>query len=148
MLWQIPHAAANSWPLLVLSGSSETHNGGKGAFQEVDAISLLTPLAKLAVRPPYPDMIPNYIKDAYRTAMFGRPGPTFVDLPANLILGNFDIGTQKLSPLPPSPRSCAPENVIRDVVEALTTAKAPLVVIGKGAAYARAERQINALIDR
>ena len=80
--------------------------------------------------------------------MFGRPGPTFVDLPANLILGHFDVERQKLSPKIEAPQSIAPDNKIRDVVEALKTAKAPLVVIGKGAAYACAERQIQTLIDR
>jgi len=93
-------------------------------------------------------MISGFIKDAYRTAMFGRPGPTFVDLPANLILGTFDVDRQKLLPLTEAPRSTAPEDKIRDVVEAFKKAKAPLVVIGKGAAYARAERQINNLIER
>ncbi|KAK5021747.1 hypothetical protein LTS07_010642 [Exophiala sideris] len=143
----IPHAAANSWPLLVLAGSSETHNANKMAFQEVDAISLLTPHAKLALRPPYPDMIPTFIKDAYRAAMFGRPGPAFVDLPANLILGSFDVPEHQLSPLIEAPKSTAPEKKIRDVVEALKSAKAPLVVLGKGAAYARAEQQIRNLIE-
>ena len=114
----------------------------------MDAISLLTPHAKLAVRPPYPDMMASYIKDAYRTAAFGRPGPAFVDLPANLILGTFDIATPEVSPLSEIPQSCAPQSKIRGVVEALKTAKAPLVVIGKGAAYARAERQITTLIDK
>lgn len=147
-LEQIPHAAANSWPLLVLSGSSETHNTGKAAFQEMDAISLLTPQTKLAVRPPIPEMIPKFIKDAYRAAWFGRPGPAFVDLPANLILGHFDVDRQKLAPLTEVPLPMAPENKIRNIVEALKTAKAPLVVFGKGAAYSRAERQINTLIDR
>ena len=114
----------------------------------MDAISLLSPYTKLAVRPPYPEMIPKFIKDAYRTAMFGRPGPAFVDLPANLILGHFDVHRQKLTPLTEVPQSVAPEHKIRDVVEVLKTAKAPLVVFGKGAAYARAEQQIRTLIDR
>lgn len=114
----------------------------------MDAISLLSPHAKLAVRPPVPELIPTFIKDAYRTAMFGRPGPTFVDLPANLILGTFDVERQKLSPITEAPLSIAPPQKIQDVVHAIKTARAPLVVIGKGAAYARAERQISTLIDR
>ncbi|KAI9881669.1 MAG: hypothetical protein M1823_006620, partial [Watsoniomyces obsoletus] len=72
----------------------------------------------------------------------------FVDLPANLILGTFDVDRQRLPPFTEVPQPAAPESKIRDVVDALRTAKAPLVVIGKGAAYARAERQINALINR
>lgn len=93
-------------------------------------------------------MIPTFIKDAYRAAMFGRPGGTFVDLPANLILGHFDLPRQKLTPLLEAPKSIAPPNKIKDVVEALKNAKAPLVVIGKGSAYGKAEQQIRALIER
>ncbi|WPH02724.1 Hypothetical protein R9X50_00559200 [Acrodontium crateriforme] len=144
----LPHATVNCWPLLVLGGSSETHNGGKGAFQELDAISLLTPHAKLAIRPPDPDTIPKFIKDAYRAAMYGRPGPAFVDLPANLILGTFDVERKKMMALPEAPKSMAPDNKIRDIVNALRGAKAPLLVVGKGAAYSRAETQIRTLVDR
>lgn len=145
----IPHAAANSWPLLVLAGSAETHNAGRGAFQEVDAISMLTPHAKLAVRPPSPELIPKFVKDAYRAAFFGRPGPAFVDLPANLILGHFDgIKPARLPALTEAPMSVAPPKKINDVVQAFKSAKAPLIVIGKGAAYARAEKPIRDLIDR
>lgn len=145
---QIPHAAANSWPLLVLSGAAETHNAGKAAFQDVDAISLLTPHAKLAVRPPSADVIPKFIKDAYRAAYFGRPGPAFVDLPANLILGKYEIGRQQLMPLNEAPISVPPAKRLKDVVKALKNAQAPLVVLGKGAAYARAEGPIRTLVDR
>ncbi|KAF2174176.1 hypothetical protein M409DRAFT_62298 [Zasmidium cellare ATCC 36951] len=144
----IPHATANSWPLLVLAGSSETHNGGKQAFQEVDAISLLKPHAKLAVRPHSAETIPKSIKDAYRTAMFGRPGPAFVDLPANLILGHYDIPRHTPTPYSEPPMSVAPDNRLRAVVDAIKSAQAPLVVIGKGAAYARAERPIQTLVEK
>ena len=124
------------------------HNAGKGAFQEMDAINLISPHAKLAVRPPYPEMIPTFIRDAYRAAFFGRPGPTFVDLPANFILGHFDVERQKLAAITEAPLPIAPENKIRDVAQALKNAKAPLVVIGKGAAYSHAEKQIKTLIQQ
>ncbi|EME41477.1 hypothetical protein DOTSEDRAFT_73779 [Dothistroma septosporum NZE10] len=144
----IPHATANSWPLLVLSGSSETHNAGKDAFQEVDAISLISPLAKFAGRPPSADLIPKFIKDAYRAAWFGRPGPAFVDLPANLILGTFDVPRNKLPALTEAPLSVAPPKKIQDVASVIKSAKAPLIVIGKGAAYAQAEKQIIEFVDK
>lgn len=124
------------------------HNAGKGAFQEMDSVLMISPHAKLAVRAPYFEMIPTFIKDAYRAAFFGRPGPTFVDLPANFILGDFDVEAKRLSPITEAPLPAAPERKVRDVVQVLKTAKAPLVVIGKGAAYARAEPQIRTLIER
>ena len=132
----------------MLSGSVETHNAGKSAFQDVDSIALLTPHAKLAVRPPSASVIPKFIKDAYRAAYFGRPGPAFVDLPADLILGKYDIGRQKLLPLPEVPISMPPAKKLRDVANAIKNAKAPLIVLGKGAAYGRAEGSIRALVER
>ena len=132
----------------MLSGAAETHNGGKAAFQEMDAISLLTPHTKLAVRPHSADVLPKFINDAYRAAYFGRPGPAFVDLPANIILGNYDTPKGKLKRLTGPPMFVAPEHKIRDVANAIISAKAPLVVVGKGAAYARAEGPIRKLIDR
>lgn len=107
----------------------------------------MTPHAKLAVRPYSAESIPKYIKSAYRAAYFGRPGPAFVDLPANLILGQHDIQEQRLAPLVEAPKSMAPPQQIRKVVEAIRSAKAPLIVIGKGAAYARAESQVRALVN-
>lgn len=144
----IPHAQLNSWPLVVLGGSSETHNAGRGAFQEMDALPIFSPYSKFAGRPPTPDHIAKFIKDAYRSAMFGRPGAAFVDLPANLILGHFDVQRNQLSPYPEAPKSIAPPKKVQDVVHAFKTARAPLVVLGKGAAYARAEKPINELITR
>lgn len=80
--------------------------------------------------------------------MFGRPGPTYIDLPADIILGHFDVPRQKLAPLTEAPRSTAPANKIRDIAQAIKSGKAPLVVIGKGATYGRAENEIRALIDQ
>lgn len=114
----------------------------------MDAISLLTPHTKLAVRPHSADVLPKFINDAYRAAYFGRPGAAFVDLPANIILGKYDAPKEKLKRLTGPPMFVAPEHKIRDVANAIRSAKAPLVVLGKGAAYARAEGQIRRLIDR
>jgi 2-hydroxyacyl-CoA lyase 1 len=134
--------------LLVLGGSSETHNVNKGAFQELDAISLLTPHTKIAIRPPSPDHIQTFIADAYRTALFGRPGPGFVDLPADYIRGTFDVEAQEVWRPTEIPRAAAPKEKIQYVAHLLKTAKAPLIVLGKGAAYAQAESQIRTLITR
>ena len=72
-------------PLLLLGGSSETHLVAKGAFQELDSISLLTSHTKISVRPPDIQSTPQIIANVYRSSWYGRPGTGFVDLPADLI---------------------------------------------------------------
>lgn len=114
----------------------------------MDAITLIKPHAKYAARPPYARMIPKFIKDAYRAAMFGRPGPAFIDLPADLIMGYYEVPRGQLTPISEIPMGAAPQHKIRQVVEVLKAAKGPLVVVGKGAAYSRAEKQIRALVEQ
>jgi 2-hydroxyacyl-CoA lyase 1 len=114
----------------------------------MDAITLVKPHAKLAARPPYAHMIPKFIKDGYRAAMFGRPGPAFIDLPADLIMGHYEIPRNQLSPISEIPLGAAPEHKIRQAVDVLKAAKGPLLVVGKGAAYSRAEKQIRKLVEQ
>ncbi|KAI9741623.1 MAG: hypothetical protein M1834_000007 [Cirrosporium novae-zelandiae] len=148
----IGNSSANAFPLLVLAGSAETHLVTRGAFQEFDAISFLSPHTKLAARPSSLESIFDSLSNAYRTSFYGRPGPSFVDLPADLIQGILPTSspippntTSRVIPLPPGPT--AAEQQIFKITQLLKSAKAPLIVIGKGAAYARAEASITTLVE-
>ncbi|KAH8674596.1 thiamine pyrophosphate enzyme, N-terminal TPP binding domain-containing protein [Tricladium varicosporioides] len=140
----IGNSSGNAFPLLLLAGSSETHMVTKGAFQEMDAISLLSPHTKIAIRSTL-DSIPQSLSTAYRTSWYGRGGPAFVDLPADVIQGDGEETTTYVVPTPPKAAS-DPEKIKR-VVQLLKSAKSPLVIVGKGAAYAQAEASIRQLID-
>jgi len=136
--------------MLLLAGSSETDLVAKGAFQELDAITLLTSHTKLSVRPPNLESIPLMVQNAYRSCWFGRPGTGFVDLPADIIQGVCDepdeVATIKM--IGSAPTCGADEAQIVKIAQLLKSAKAPLIVLGKGAAYARAEGPIRELIDK
>lgn len=136
----------------MLAGSAETTAVTKGAFQELDAISLLTPHTKFAARASSLDFIPGSIKNAYRTCWYGRPGPTFIDLPADVIQGR--LSAEFALPQPENllvsapPKASGDQALILKAAQLLRSAKAPLLVIGKGAAYARAESGIRKLVDQ
>ncbi|KAL9101743.1 MAG: hypothetical protein Q9187_009204, partial [Circinaria calcarea] len=146
----IGNSNANAFPLLLLAGSSETHLVSRGAFQELDAISFLTPHTKLALRPPSLEDIPDILQNVYRSSWYGRPGTGFVDLPADLIQGTMadmeDLPTAKVVPHPPN--GGADQARLFQIAQFIKSAKAPLIVIGKGAAYAQAEAPIRALIEK
>ncbi|RDW84461.1 hypothetical protein BP6252_02051 [Coleophoma cylindrospora] len=141
----IGNASANAFPLLILAGSSETHLVTKGAFQEMDAISLLSPHTKIAVRSSL-DSIPQTITNAYRTSWYGRGGTGFVDLPADVIQGEGDHISTRI--VPAAPRAAADPAKVKVIAGLLRSAKAPLVVVGKGASYAQAESSIRKLINQ
>ena len=147
MFLQVGNSIANIFPTLLLAGSSETHLVNCGAFQELDAVSLLKPYTKLAVRPLTLESVPSALSDAYRACWYGRPSASFVDLPADLIQGSVS-SVESVSKVPDPPRSCAEEARIFKVTQLVKGAKAPLIVVGKGAAYARAENSIRQLVER
>jgi 2-hydroxyacyl-CoA lyase 1 len=141
----VGNSSANAFPLMLIAGSSETHLVTKGAFQEMDAISLLAPHTKIAIRAGL-DTIPRSVSEAFRTAWYGRPGTGFVDLPADVIQG-LTTESKPLKALAPAPRAGPDPEQIAKAAELLRSAKAPLIVFGKGAAYARAEEKIRKLVD-
>lgn len=146
----IGNANENNFPLLLLGGSIESHQVTKGAFQELDSVALLTPHTKLSIRPPSTAFLPSIIANAYRCSFYGRPGTGFVDLPADIIMDPLasieDVDeTPRVSD---PPMGAAEDGRLRKVAALLKNAKAPLVVIGKGAAYAKAESVIRSFIDQ
>ncbi|OAL36183.1 hypothetical protein AYO20_04597 [Fonsecaea nubica] len=150
----IGNASANAFPLLVLGGSSESSLATKGGFQEMDAVALLTPHTKRAIRPTArdPATIVAAIRNAYRTAWYGRPGPSFVDLPTELIMEPTTTPAKASDVHPPitvlsPPKPAADPALVVAAANLLKSAAAPLVIVGKGAAYARAENSIRSLVS-
>ncbi|RCI06920.1 hypothetical protein CU098_013750 [Rhizopus stolonifer] len=142
----------NCWPMVLLSGSSETDQVEKGAFQELDQVEACKPYCKYSVRPSSLEELPFVVEKAFRTALYGRPGAAYVDLPADFI--QYPIRNKKVMEdvqvpiVPNAPKSMADSEDVRRAVSLLKGAKNPLIVIGKGASYARAEREILQLVEK
>jgi 2-hydroxyacyl-CoA lyase 1 len=118
----------------------------------MDAISLLAPHTKSAVRPSSndPSIIVDAIYNAYRICWYGRPGPSFIDLPADLILNPSPPTSQHRTPralISSPPKPTAEPSLINQAATLLRTAQSPLIILGKGAAYSRSETLINTLIS-
>lgn len=147
---KIENARENGFPLLVLGGSIETYVATRGGFQEMDAIVMLKPHTKFAFRPPSVDLLPHFIANAYRHSWYGRPGASFIDLPGDLIQGTTEsfYGKKCTDPVSLPPASGPDPLRLSRVAKCIMNAKSPLVVVGKGAAYSRAEGVIRQFIDK
>ncbi|ODV89148.1 hypothetical protein CANCADRAFT_27702 [Tortispora caseinolytica NRRL Y-17796] len=147
----IENAKTNKWPLLVLAGSSESELVGRGAFQELDQISTVKPFTKSALKCTKVSIVPEVILQSYIVAGYGSPGAVYVDLPAEVIkstdadefLPTAERFTDKLDTTTDYAIS---RSKISEIASAITAAKFPLLVIGKGAAYGRAEESLRALV--
>ncbi|CAH2354997.1 putative 2-hydroxyacyl-CoA lyase [[Candida] railenensis] len=145
----ILNANSNCWPLLVLAGSASFDENQKGGFQELDQVSYLAGQTKFAARPFDISQVPRLIEKAYRVSYFGKPGTTYIDLPANLIqTQNATDLSKSIEPPRDAPRSQADPAKIAIAAKILSSAKNPLVIIGKGAAYADASESISELVNK
>jgi oxalyl-CoA decarboxylase len=138
--------------MVQISGSSERHlvDLKQGDYEEMDQLAAAQPFVKAAYRVSRVEDIGRGIARALRTAVSGRPGGVYLDIPA-AVLGSImdaEAGARTLSRLvDPAPRQLpAPEAVDR-AIELLAGAERPLVVLGKGAAYAQADARIREFIE-
>ena len=142
------NAWSNCWPMILLGGSCSTYQEGMGAFQEAPQLETAQPYAKYAARPDRLDRLPFYVEQAVRTSIQGRPGAVYLDLPDDIIAGSIDEDAVKW--MPPCPDPQRPEADPADVsraIDVLRKAERPLVIVGKGAAYSRAEAEVRSFID-
>lgn len=145
----LANAKENLWPMILIGGASPTDQNGMGAFQEEDQVGAAKPYCKYAHRVETHDRIPYYVEQAVRTSLFGRPGPVYLDMPADVIDGRVpeeSIGTAPVVGEPP--RTYAEPDSVREAIEVLKGAEKPLVIVGKGMAWSRAESEMRQFIER
>ncbi|KMQ93996.1 2-hydroxyacyl- lyase 1-like protein [Lasius niger] len=141
------NAQINCWPVLVLGGSCPEDHEGIGGFQEWPQVEASRPYCKYAARPPSAALIPMHVEKAVRLATYGRPGAVYLDLPATLLTQNVDESRIfKALPCSPPPLSYPDAKLIEQAANLLIRAKKPLVIVGKGAAYGRAEDPVREFI--
>ena len=144
----LSNAWANGWPMLLLSGAPDSYQREQGAFQEAPQIEAARPFVKLASRPDALARVPAYIEKSVRTAMYGRPGAVYLDLPNDVITDTLEDTALHWPPrCPAAPKSLADPVAITAALAALRSAKRPLVIVGKGAAYAHAENEVRHFIE-
>jgi 2-hydroxyacyl-CoA lyase 1 len=140
----LANAWSNTWPMLLLGGAADSYQNGMGAFQETPQVEAARPFAKYAARPDCLARVPYFVEQAVRTSIYGRPGAAYLDLPNDIIVGKLAEDQIRFGPrCPDAPRPHADPREVERALAALRSAKRPLVIVGKGAAYARAEREVR-----
>mmetsp|Transcript_11021 Transcript_11021/g.20567 ORF Transcript_11021/g.20567 Transcript_11021/m.20567 type:complete len:580 (-) Transcript_11021:29-1768(-) len=146
------NASVNGWPMIVIAGSSELSQDGLGAFQESLAprggaqiqVTYPSQVGKYAVKATDPKRIPFFIEQAVRYAVMGRPGATYVEVGGDTL--REKVSSMNDVYFPPMvrdpPLQPAPSADIQRALSLLAGAKAPLLILGKGAAYADASPEL------
>ena len=142
------NAWSNCWPMILIGGANDSFQNGQGAFQEAPQIETARPYAKYAARPDSIARLPYFVEQAVRTSIYGRPGACYLDLAGDIISGTVEEDDVVWTPkCPDAPRTCAPQENVEAAMAALKSAQRPLVIIGKGAAYSRAEEEVLKFVE-
>src|SRR6266404_5847303 len=152
-LTALTNATTNCFPMILISGSSEREivDLQQGDYEEMDQLAIAKPLCKAAFRVLHAEDIGVGIARAIRAAVSGRPGGVYLDLPAKLFAQTMDAEAGKKSLIKvvdPAPRQIPAHDAVQRAVDLLKGAKKPLIVLGKGAAYAQADAEIKSLIEK
>jgi len=152
-LTALANATTNCFPMILISGSSEREivDLQQGDYEEMDQLAIAKPLCKAAFRVLHAEDIGVGIARAIRSALSGRPGGVYLDLPAKLFAQTMDAEAGKKSLIQvvdPAPRQLPAPDSVQRALELLKGAKRPLIVLGKGAAYAQADADIRALVEK
>ena len=152
-LTALANATTNCFPMILISGSSEREivDLSQGDYEEMDQLAIAKPLAKAAYRVLHADDIGVGIARAIRAAVSGRPGGVYLDLPAKLFAQSVDAQAGQRSLIKvvdPAPRQIPAPEAVQRALDLLKSAKRPLILLGKGAAYAQADADIRALVEK
>src|SRR5216117_2679849 len=152
-LTALANATTNCFPMILISGSSEREivDLQQGDYEEMDQLAIAKPLAKAAFRVLHAEDIGVGIARAIRAAVSGRPGGVYLDLPAKLFAQSIDAELGKKSLIKvvdPAPKQIPAPEAVKRALDLLKGAKKPLIILGKGAAYAQADAQIKALVEK
>ena len=137
-------------PVVALGGSSTLREWGTGAFQEFDQVAAMRPLTKWAERVYEARRIPELINKAFTIAASGKPGPVYLDLPADIlhhqveesaiVWPEYDRGTQFGSAI-------GDPAMVERAIALLAQAKRPILLSGSGAIWSQAAPALRAFVD-
>ncbi|XP_010924269.1 2-hydroxyacyl-CoA lyase [Elaeis guineensis] len=148
----LSNAATNTWPAVMISGSCDQADFGKGDFQELDQMAAVKPFVKHAAKATHVTQIPRLVREVLGVAVAGRPGGCYLDLPADVLHQTIpESEAARVLSEAENPRfqeiRYEGSLDIEKAVSLLRHAERPLIVFGKGAAFARAENSLKKLIE-
>ncbi|HSS28163.1 MAG TPA: oxalyl-CoA decarboxylase [Usitatibacter sp.] len=152
-LTALAHATTNCFPMILISGSSEREivDLQQGDYEEMDQLAIAKTLCKAAFRVLHADDIGVGVARAIRAAVSGRPGGVYLDLPAKLFPQSIDAAAGRnslIKVVDPAPKQIPAQDAVKRALALLKGAKKPLIVLGKGAAYAQADADIKAFVEK
>ena len=146
-------ATVNGFPMIQISGSSDRAiiDLQQGDYEGLDQMNVAKTFAKASYRINRPEDIGIGLARAIRAAVSGRPGGVYLDLTTALlgsVIDQAEVEKTLFTVLDPAPKMIPDRQAVDRALDLLSKARKPLVIIGKGAAYAQAEKSIREFLEQ
>lgn len=140
-------AYMDSVPLVAITGQVGSSGIGRDAFQEADVVGITLPVTKHNFKIRDAGDISKVLRDAFKLASCGRPGPVLVDIPKDVQQAEASFDFDEL----PTPSSGNDKSLDQDAVEEAVTlmhqSRHPVIYVGGGVVKAHATGQLRELVD-
>lgn len=140
-------AYLDSVPLVAITGQVQVQHLGRDSFQEIDIVGVTIPITKYNVLVRRPEDLLPTLRQAFRLAKEGRPGPVLVDVPSSIQSGEVEW----VEPEAEQAELQTAEN-IEDVLKAaavtINNAERPVMLVGGGAVHSAAEKEVLAFAQK
>lgn len=149
----LAEATVNGFPMIQISGSSDRNiiDLQQGDYEGLDQMNIAKPFCKAAYRINRPQDVAVGLARAIRTAVSGRPGGVYLDITTEMLATTMDAADAQASlftPVDPAPTLSPSSTAVNRALKLLSSAKKPLVILGKGAAYAQVDKSIKEFIEK
>lgn len=142
------NAMENCWPLIVVGGSCDAAQEAMGGFQAYPQVEAARQYSKFSARPSRLENIPLYVEKAVRESTYGRPGACYIDISGDMVGAKvMESQVRYVQACPTPPLTFANPSDVQRAIDLIARAEKPLVIIGKGAAYAQAEEPLTSLVE-
>ena len=150
----IATAYMDSSPVIAVTGqvnyqsSNTPYMIGRDAFQEIDAVGIMTPITKYVFQPKRVGEVPSVVKSAFAIASHGRPGPVHIDFPKDVQTAEDDVAlddSRLLTHLKPLPTPNLED--VKKSAELLLNAQRPIILAGGGVIWANASQELLSLAE-
>jgi len=133
-------AQIDSIPLIAITGQNTTSQLGKEAFQCVDIVDICKTVAKATYCVKDSTEVVKVMREAFKVARSGRPGPVLIDLPLDIQMKEIEYDPAQDKPLLID-KVLPDMDKIKKAVDMLLEAKNPIVIMGGGVILSGAEKE-------
>ena len=149
----LAEATVNGFPMIQISGSSNRNiiDLQQGDYEGLDQMNVAKPFCKAAYRINRPEDVAVGVARAIRTALSGRPGGVYLDITTEMLSATMDAADAQASlftPIDPAPVQIPSSTAVNRALKLLSSARKPLIILGKGASYAQADESIKEFIEK